>query len=273
MVCSSLNELIARMLALRSRTLKDGISRLLADPDFKGVAKALYDHPFIKPLEKKARPSYVHARTFSLALLDLVASGKGTVNEIVTAIDAADIPPGLKTQLKALGVRAGGDVENLVKSVETWFDDDMERVAGWYKRKAQLIILALGLAVTIALNADSLAFAAGLIENGAARDAFVAAAAATVDASPAPSNGLPSIDIPAAKKQLSNAGLALGWAEGLPPLEKWPGMVLGWLITAAAVALGAPFWFDLLTKLTSMRSTGDKPSRADVEREQSRAAG
>jgi Na+-transporting methylmalonyl-CoA/oxaloacetate decarboxylase gamma subunit len=75
-VCSSLNELIARVFALRSETLKDGISRLLADPNFEGVAKSLYDHPFIKPLEQKARPSYIHAWTFSFALLDLVAPGR-----------------------------------------------------------------------------------------------------------------------------------------------------------------------------------------------------
>jgi hypothetical protein len=229
MVCSSLNELIARLFALRSRTLKDGISQLLADPDFQGVAKLLYDHPFIKPLEKKARPSYIHARTFSLALLDIVAPGRQTVAEIVAAVDSANIPMGLNQQLKALATRAGDDVDELAMSVETWFDDDMERVSGWYKRKTQLIILSLALAVTIGVNADSLAFAAGLVENEAARDAFVGAAAATVQAS-APGGGLPSIDIAKAKEQLGQAGLTLGWAAGLPPAGKWPGMLLGWLI-------------------------------------------
>jgi hypothetical protein len=273
-VCSSLTEIVARFLGLRSSTLKDGISQLLADPDFRSVAKSLYDHPFIKPLEKNGRPSYIHARTFSMALLDLVAPGQKSVDEIITAVDAATIPDELKQQLKALALRAGADVGELVKGVETWFDDDMERVSGWYKRKSHAIILGLGLAVTICLNADSLAFAAGLVENGAAREAFVAAAATTVDASPAPGGGLPSIDIPKAKEQLGQAGLPLGWAAGLPSAERWPGMVLGWLITAAAVAMGAPFWFDLLTKLTNVRSTGDKPPRADIERAaKSRIAG
>ena len=35
--------------------------------------------------------------------------------------------------------------------------------------------------------------------------------------------------------------------------------VMGWLITAIAVMLGAPFWFNLLNKLISLR-TALKPS-------------
>jgi hypothetical protein len=36
--------------------------------------------------------------------------------------------------------------------------------------------------------------------------------------------------------------------------------VLGWLITAFAITLGAPFWFDLLNRFISLRSTGNRPS-------------
>jgi len=36
---------------------------------------------------------------------------------------------------------------------------------------------------------------------------------------------------------------------------KW----IGWLITALAISLGAPFWFDLLSKLIQIRGAGTKP--------------
>jgi hypothetical protein len=36
-------------------------------------------------------------------------------------------------------------------------------------------------------------------------------------------------------------------------------MVLGWVITALAISLGAPFWFDLLQKLLRLRSSGQRP--------------
>ncbi len=39
--------------------------------------------------------------------------------------------------------------------------------------------------------------------------------------------------------------------------------ILGWLITALALTLGAPFWFDLLNKFMSLRSTGAKPTAND----------
>ena len=42
-------------------------------------------------------------------------------------------------------------------------------------------------------------------------------------------------------------------------------MVAGLLLSVLAAALGAPFWFQVLTRLASLRNTGDKPAR-DRER-------
>ncbi len=39
----------------------------------------------------------------------------------------------------------------------------------------------------------------------------------------------------------------------------WSSSPLGWLITALALTLGAPFWFDLLSKFISLRAAGTKP--------------
>jgi hypothetical protein len=37
---------------------------------------------------------------------------------------------------------------------------------------------------------------------------------------------------------------------------------IGLLMTAAALTLGAPFWFDLLGKVARVRSAGVRPERA-----------
>ncbi|MBM0740573.1 hypothetical protein JOY44_02900 [Phormidium sp. CLA17] len=37
-------------------------------------------------------------------------------------------------------------------------------------------------------------------------------------------------------------------------------ILLGWLVTGIAIAMGAPFWFDLLSKLMNVRNTGAKPA-------------
>ncbi len=37
--------------------------------------------------------------------------------------------------------------------------------------------------------------------------------------------------------------------------------LLGWLVTALAISLGAPFWFDILKKIVNLRSSGTKPEK------------
>ena len=40
--------------------------------------------------------------------------------------------------------------------------------------------------------------------------------------------------------------------------QYWFTMIIGWLITALAISLGAPFWFDLLSKIMKVRGAGTK---------------
>ena len=65
-------------------------------------------------------------------------------------------------------------------------------------------------------------------------------------------------------KQIKNTALPLGWENGWAPLTEkglWGGFltVLGWVITAAAATLGAPFWFDVISRLVPLRSS-NKPA-------------
>jgi hypothetical protein len=69
--------------------------------------------------------------------------------------------------------------------------------------------------------------------------------------------------------------LALGWECHCPSICKcricfnknfhwWS--IIGWLVTALAISLGAPFWFDLLNKLMKIKGTG-KNSGENSEKE------
>ncbi len=68
--------------------------------------------------------------------------------------------------------------------------------------------------------------------------------------------------------RLQTLGLPLGWSLvaddprsfRISPMTAagfwtWIGRILGWLLTAFAISLGAPFWFDLLNKISVVRST------------------
>jgi len=72
------------------------------------------------------------------------------------------------------------------------------------------------------------------------------------------------------KQEIGKLGLPLGWDDSaidkyLKRPSNWTGNDswlqqfywhwLGWLITALAVSLGAPFWFDMLNKFIRIRST------------------
>jgi hypothetical protein len=86
--------------------------------------------------------------------------------------------------LLALVDAAGGDVSKSRENIENWFNSSMDRVSGWYKRRSQLIILALALAVAVGLNADSIILVQRLSTDKTARDSLVAAAEVYAKANP-----------------------------------------------------------------------------------------
>ena len=54
--------------------------------------------------------------------------------------------------------------------------------------------------------------------------------------------------------------MPIGWGDGRAEFHSWT--ILGWLLTALLVMLGGPFWFDLLSRLVSLRGAGPKPLTA-----------
>ncbi len=74
----------------------------------------------------------------------------------------------------------------------------------------------------------------------------------------------------ATQQQIQSLGLPIGWDQKNDPKRYWTGWTwkgdkggwweqvmwhwLGWLLTALAISLGAPFWFDLLNKFIVVRS-------------------
>jgi len=49
-------------------------------------------------------------------------------------------------------------------------------------------------------------------------------------------------------------------------------MLLGWLVSGLAIAMGAPFWFDILSKIMNVRNTGTKPASI-TDRETTKTGG
>lgn len=63
-----------------------------------------------------------------------------------------------------------------------------------------------------------------------------------------------------------------GTHESNAPLSFWLWTVLGWIVTAVAVCVGAPTWFDLLNKFTVIRSTVKPHEKSREEGSEDRLA-
>ncbi|MDQ6837892.1 MAG: hypothetical protein M3137_06035 [Actinomycetota bacterium] len=190
----------------------------------------------------------------------------------------------LKVALQTLWRAASGNVVTFRAGVEEWFNHTMDRATGWYKRTAQVMALGLGLTIAIALNVDTVHVTERLWSDGPVRSAVLAqvnklppptttattttvvgAPASTPPATTSPATGAPPTtvasigdqvsDIQDSLSQLSSLQLPLGWDEGQRP-DSYPLALVGWVITAIALSLGAPFWFDLLNKVTALRGGG-----------------
>ncbi len=242
-----------------------------------GDGKVKQPHPFTSG---EGLPSYIPPRSFALALLDLAARGPTTDEEGdghgASALTVADVRreisrlqnPAVERAVLAVLDAAHDDLDKAVAGLEAWYDGAMERIGGWYKRSTQWVLLAIGLLVAIAFNVNSIVIVDHLYRDDALRDALVARAqAAAADTTPSDTT------FAEARRDLESLSLPIGWDHGLGTTserpDSWGGMlwywflnpVLGWLLTAFAAMLGAPFWFDLLGKFMVVRSTVKPESR------------
>jgi hypothetical protein len=283
-VCSGIKEVIATLFNLRSKTLELAIRNMLQDAN-RDVAQKIFEHPVIAGTVApgKKLPSYISSRNFALALLDTVSPVKdGTQPRTIQDLRAgiANLPAlQLRKTLLGLVDAAQGDLESAQKKIEHWFDDTMERVSGWYKRMAQKLIFVAGLALCLALNADTFQISNELWSDEALRNAVVAQATKRVHESKpvsSASDGLadgaaPGLTLAQLQKVSAEVRAAhplpLGWGRETKgtrdTLLSWPESpvkLLGVLVSSFAILLGAPFWFDLLNKFINLRISGDPPA-------------
>ncbi|MCK9687566.1 hypothetical protein [Scleromatobacter humisilvae] len=186
---------------------------------------------------------------------------------------------------------ADGDLARVRKAIEQWFDGAMDRASGWYKRRTQALLFIIGVVAAVVLNVDSLHILHRLTTDKTLRESVVHRSEAARAPAPAvaASAAVPTIDLTALKEtraELEAVALPIGWEHddrdawysvaptqfcaastvdndqvtrrcdaGHSPFYSWLRIGLGWLVTAMAIMLGAPFWFDVLNKIMIIRST------------------
>lgn len=272
LIVSGGTEFAAWVSKQRAANLVKGIEGLIGD---RAVVRGVIAHPLVQSdvttPPTQDRPSYVSARNFTLALLQTVREQGDALDESfdelkrTIAAMPADSPLGM--QLRALLAEGEMTAAEFRGAVEGWFDDAMDRVSGWYKRWAQRIGIALAIVVTVVFNASAIRIVERLSSDPAVRTGVVARAETTVKtgkrgAAPVGSPKDAGKKVEDAYAGLESLKLPLMWSgENVP----WAGpqafilTLIGWAITVAAISLGAPFWFDTLSRLARLRTTGVRP--------------
>lgn len=103
LICSALNEWMAGILALRAKTLREGIANLLDDPTSQALAGEFYRHPLVQGLSRKRGegsrnlPSYIPADVFVRVLLDLTARSEAGARHRTWSEVLADLRARLAT--------------------------------------------------------------------------------------------------------------------------------------------------------------------------------
>lgn len=211
------------------------------------------------------------------------------------------VNPALNLALNSLLVGAddfeqGGG--NLLQStqvqIEKWFNDTMQRLSGWYKRRTQIITFGIGLILAISLNIDSIYLSNYLWREPTLRQAIMA----QINANALPMNDSAPQDLTGSiifiQQELAGLSLPIGWSFANAPIPPecrfapspadsfgipWRGGCIrpvntsaatngwawlftafaGWLMSAFAASQGSSFWFDILTRIINVRNTGSKP--------------
>ena len=298
LICTTVMEWIAQVLEMRGKMLKRSVRQVLdvgsAEDAPAPVTTAFYEHPLIRSLCSLNRgPSYIPGPVFAKALLDVLppeqTDKRSRAEEEPGEEEPGDQEPnekrvepsaGLQRCLKTLG---RGDPSLDPTAVAEWYDQVMDRTCGAYKRTTRKWIIGLALGLTVMMNADTVKLVGNLWQNPTLRAYVVERARVRLEQGPPletveytdPSNPKPTEPIEPDTTKGSNSVLAeeqallgdlFGWSGEWTALRASPVSwsllhLLGWVLTALAVSLGAPFWFDTLNRFMNLRAAGKTPAK------------
>ena len=297
LVIMTVNEQVASYFKWRANDLRRGITSMLDD---KALTAEIYRHPLIYGLWKTKKdwigkavqvrspgeeskcsmerpPSYIPSNQLAKAVLDIIKKraaesqeGELSANcteglddnllrfkEKIAEMEDSQI----RDVLEALCADSCKSIDDMEQKLSAWFDSGMERVSGWYRRKVQWLSIGVASVIVIGFNVDCLEMATKLYKDAGLR------ATLTVHAQ--------SGALAHSSQQIldSMGALPVGWATApwdilgemswIPVIIWIVSKVLGFVISVAAVTLGAPFWFDLLGRLMNVRLAGAKPAKAE----------
>lgn len=183
----------------------------------------------------------------------------------------------LLAQARGAGEGAFSALAALTGSIEGWYDSRMEAISAWYRKRSRFVAFGLALLVVVAFNVDAIGIPQNLWRNENVRTVVVSIA---TEASVGLEDCIGSADTLACVEggvdALVDTGLPLGWDGGTRCDGECNGIFekvsfavgtggrgtlgamakgFGWILAAAALAMGASFWYDVLTRATGFKKS------------------
>ncbi len=285
---------------------KDAIDKAL--PELIELVGAASGNPgYLAQLTKKLAELRARFPVIEPALEELAESTslrrivRGVANRAIDSPEAAQALNSLIAGANAYAKEGENALALARTNVETWFDETMDRVSGWYKRRRQFYAFFIGLLFAVLLNVDSIVITTRLWREPTLRQALIVQAEQFELPEQAQQRD-PSSAISFFREELKGLDLPIGWVpleidqgeicrwnpqvkvagtvpgiriagECIAPADVPEGIPLGWgyvlpkvlgmMISGLAAAQGAPFWFDVLKKLTNVRSAGKNPAETE----------
>ncbi len=296
-------EAIANLLSKRSKALRGCLEAVFeagADGKAGSFLDQLLTSPLLATLVKTSGagnkvPSHIPTPLFVTAFLSTLGTLRSKGEQVGAAYQAAlaALPEKERAVVSGIVGEAVDSVEEAERRVSQWFDALMAQLSERYRRNTQWVTRIITALVVVAVNANALTMGATFWRDSVVREAAVQLAVrelalcelpgAPTVAAPAPAAATAAAPAPAAtvpidcKKLLletaENVPLPLGWtAQAWSAATASPGAIftslLGLLLSFVAVCLGAPFWFDILRRLTPlMRQPAAAPASAPASNE------
>jgi hypothetical protein len=301
------------------------VKRVKLDQKSKLFAANITSHPLYKRAAQNnllyKKPAYLNADTFSDIMINILGELKTTdsnspvlMKNISEYVDKhVHNNQGLVKILKIYIGQANGDLQRFKMILESWYDDTMERVSGWYKKQTNRILVFIGFVLAIIFNVSTIESVKYLSSNKVARDAMIQNASAFVNKNLIekdtlqPNSGTDAKKSDQIQQRIRQIGqiyndqifkndsiMGFGWGDygysedirnwkaskskgGMPTVKNTFQksvyvfirtitnfrLLFGFLFTAIAISLGAPFWFDLLNKFMNLRNAGTKPESSN----------
>jgi hypothetical protein len=274
-ICSAIVEIIAQVLDLRGKYLE----KWIMDTFGSDLGRSIYSHYLVKSLTStKYKVDYIPSEVFYKAVADKISEFKEN-KEWQSYFDNEQNP----------------DKKLLQKKFVKWYDQAMGQLSGYYKKKIVSITFLVAVTVTIITNANTIVLMKYLTDNPRVTEKLVETAKMSVndsiystavvrlkeiksklktDTTDTTEKDLTQVinDINENRALIKSTYTSLS-SYGLPLGIKYYSVkyddncfvdilnkILGLLLTAIALSLGAPFWFDLLNKLVNIRQAGKRPA-------------